>query len=799
MLFHLCIACAWPMKMSLFSYNPPNQLDQLDEDVLLAIFDQLHYQDLLRCEAVCRQWRNVLLSGTPWRRLFHRKIISSEQWRDIVRLFGVDVKKLETVHYRSLCRGIHREEKQTDRNWRTGNFKNNSPTNFLEDIAEITVWGDRIAVYSWYQSMTNLMYLVHRTSLEEISSIEIHEDFCAVTNTEIVVVWDMKNMKILDTNGRLISEVPELDEKERISWNLESCCITGNQMAVLSQTEGKEKLSFWDVSDPLRATRLKSKFFNLGLQLECEDYEISMKMDDEFIAISNFQGESTSFYFFSKETLDLHWSMQFDGNNMKNLSFGKGLLLVYVSKQNDKSEECGVIQVYDVTSRTYLREIPTTEEKDYGELDGKVGFNSKFIVVFDEPSNYRLPYKMNIYDLEAVKSLKSSANELLVHTFTMDLYCQRIVVTETEIFIWGTNKITILDFSSMDVFRNATNSVTLSSPWRSVWWSKGVDEEPLEPARHMEAYKTVLKYFHQLSMNCQKAVKRYPVVDPDIASFTLGDDFIGYRQRNPKMVIYDEEMNESFDEIKLKTVQISRTTRLSVMGKRIQIINIGTDKLIKEINLEKDAIGFHFGRNRIVFVSQIAEREHLFSVWKVESSVNLTHMKNVTIGENIPRYSFEDWLRVDEQFIAVKTPGFQDKGPTYYFLSLKTFQVERSLSGYFKESFCDGGYLFLMNNDCLVRILDVASGTFLHDIRVEPASIDYVVMARSNGNHSTLYVYDLKCLKETDTVPSHLLLTTIDLECQVKKMLMNETRIACLSKQEMFVVDLEPIDRLRCP
>ena len=123
-------------------------------------------------------------------------------------------------------------------------------------------------------------------------------------------------------------------------------------------------------------------------------------------------------------------------------------------------------------------------------------------------------------------------------------------------------------------------------------------------------------------------------------------------------------------------------------------------------------------------------------------------------------------------------------------------------------SFYDGGYLFLMNNDCLVRILDVATGTFLQNIRREPSCFDcvisrvnsnYVVIARSNGNHSTLYVYDLKCLKETDTVPSHLLLTTIDLECQVKKMLMNETRIACLSKQEMFVVDLEPIDRLRCP
>jgi hypothetical protein len=199
-----------------------------------------------------------------------------------------------------------------------------------------------------------------------------------------------------------------------------------------------------------------------------------------------------------------------------------------------------------------------------------------------------------------------------------------------------------------------------------------------------------------------------------------------------------------------KTAQISRSTRVSVMGKRIQLINIGTGNVIKEMNLEKDAIGFHLGRNRIVFVSQIAEREHLFSVWKVVNSTSLTRIKNVTIGQNIPLYVFEDWLRVDEQFIAVQTPGLQDTGPTSYFLSLKTFEVERSLSGYFKTSYYDGGYLFLMNNDCLVRTLDVASGTFLRDIRMEPTGIDckiirvnsnYVVIARSNENNSILYVH----------------------------------------------------------
>ena len=65
--------------------------------------------------------------------------------------------------------------------------------------------------------------------------------------------------------------------------------------------------------------------------------------------------------------------------------------------------------------------------------------------------------------------------------------------------------------------------------------------------------------------------------------------------------------------------------------------------------------------------------------------------------------------------------------------------------------------------------------------------------------YSKLYVYDLKCLKETDADPTHLLLTTIDLECKIEAMRMNETRIVCLSDKNMYVVDLKPVDRLRSP
>ena len=106
--------------MSLVTYN---QLNQLTADVLLVIFDNLDVQDLLRCELVCRQWRNVLLSGRPRKTLFHRKIVSSPQWRHVLQNFEVGVVKLGTVNYRALCRAIIQQLNEIYTNWRTGNFE----------------------------------------------------------------------------------------------------------------------------------------------------------------------------------------------------------------------------------------------------------------------------------------------------------------------------------------------------------------------------------------------------------------------------------------------------------------------------------------------------------------------------------------------------------------------------------------------------------------------------------------------------------------------------------------------------
>jgi len=130
----------------------------------------------------------------------------------------------------------------------------------------------------------------NRTSMS-LRCIVIPDESFAVTNTEIVAVWDKKNLKILDTDGQLISELQELDEGERISWKLASCCLSHDRMAMISQNDGQEKLSLWNVRDPFKVTRLYSHYFNLDLHFG-SDY--LMNMDDQFIAVTTFHNDTTS-------------------------------------------------------------------------------------------------------------------------------------------------------------------------------------------------------------------------------------------------------------------------------------------------------------------------------------------------------------------------------------------------------------------------------------------------------------------------------------------------------------------------
>jgi hypothetical protein len=309
----------------------------------------------------------------------------------------------------------------------------------------------------------------------------------------------------------------------------------------------------------------------------------------------------------------------------------------------------------------------------------------------------------------------------------------------------------------------------------------------------MEVYMEVLKYFHQLSMDCQTAIETCPI--GDFSFKNVGDDYAVYLNENP--------IRRAHPEMHDGTARISMATHVIVIGKTVKVIDTETQREIKQMKLTRDAINLHFFCNLLVLVFKNSNVEYALSIWRVDNCFNFTHVKDLTIG------GYNGYLQLDEQFIAVKTFERGTAGETYNFISMKTFKVERSVTFRAKYLQYDKGYLLILKGKGPVRILDVASGTFLHDIGIKPSKTFHMTIHlsfRVNSNYvviathdSKLYIYDLKCLKETDTLPTHLLLTTIDLECKVSAMLLHENRIVCLSNKDTYVVDLKPVDRLRCP
>ena len=149
---------------------------------------------------------------------------------------------METVHYRGLGKAIMREVNEIDNNWLTGNYKKiktkggDISTNFITRMDYLADFN--YCEWVWNDNRKEKLEFHTRTSITQCC-IVVPDGSFAVTNTEIVVVWDTKHVQILDTDGQLICEVPELDECERISRNLASCCISGDHMAVISHADGQ--------------------------------------------------------------------------------------------------------------------------------------------------------------------------------------------------------------------------------------------------------------------------------------------------------------------------------------------------------------------------------------------------------------------------------------------------------------------------------------------------------------------------------------------------------------------------------
>ena len=740
----------------------------LADDVLILIFSQLTDQDLLHCEAVCHQWRNVLMSGTLWKRSFHRMIASSVKWKTLLRNFQICEQNLQTVHYRSLYRATRQEVKKIDRNWRTGNFKL-----IEESVRRPEAVNSDYMAYTRYSQEDNKHFIeiVSRKNSkgEPIGRIEVSsESKCVLGDNGTVVVWDKKKVEIFNTDGLLLSEVPELTPEEKQQHDevqIKKCATEGHVLAVCrSKRYSTERLSVWNIKDPLNVNLLMRN--STDQRARYSDLEV----DEHFIAHWTWFRDGC-FNFISRKTLELKTKIV-KFVHRKHFFYDRGMFILHEHKIL-----YDIIQIWDVASSCEQRSYIETSSAfcDGCPLSNHVAFNSTFMIISFKARKGATT--LSVYDLEAIRNGKNG-DDALIKTFNVPFktcystYPHNMIVDDTQIIFPEAGR--ILDFGFFERFRNAPKRWASFLLWRNVWRAMGVHEHPVDPAHHMEEYRIVIDYFQQLDTNYHTSLK--------------GNLYDG-RLEDGKQILR---------QVALSSRQINKKIYFSCSDNEIQFFNSETDQLITKIEVECCPLLCCCNDSLLVAFCKFGENDHRLEVWRAESPKTLTRVKEMRLGDL-------NLLKVDEQFIVVTSAD----NKTYYFISTKTFEVERSLGAKTEYVDYDRGYLFLIKaNGPMARIMDVASGTFLHDVFIEKlphhsfgscrVNSKYVVIENNGFPKKTLWIYDLESIKATDDVPHYLLLCVIKTKLNGQLRLVDEDQIVCSSDIGVEVFNVASIDTLKC-
>jgi hypothetical protein len=188
-------------------------------------------------------------------------------------------------------------------------------------------------------------------------------------------------------------------------------------------------------------------------------------------------------------------------------------------------------------------------------------------------------------------------------------------------------------------------------------------------------------------------------------------------------------------------------------------------------------------------------------IWKMRNTPTLLHDR-----------TFEDrdlqiW-KVDEQFIAATAFNYQrPMADILYFISTETLEETRTLCVMNDIHVYDRGLLFQCRGNGIIRILDVATGTHFHDVRLpfrkedEPIIESVWPCASSNSNVavigwkytneeswskvSHLSVYDLEAVKNPNSDPGCHLLYTLQFQLDIQSFAINERNIAFAGEDVM--------------
>jgi F-box-like len=421
-----------------------SQSNEIGIDVLLMIFQHLDGEDLVKCEAVCRLWRDIVQSGTPWKKLFHRNKANFPLWRRAQRILESNQLTLRTDQYRD----IYEDILQVGQNWRTGHLTKLTYPGDQRTASILTMSDDYVA---WlYERRTETHGRHYGCAFLDTESMDI---------TEFPSVWGgpgLKEMLVLWTDFRTRSAVEVRDPKSHWTVNVtneewpysdEHQISFGSKLLVCYSTSRDNQKGFriWKIGNP--PTLLRTRI--------CEDHKWEiLKVDDQFIVVRHFvlqelEAKPRPLYFISTETLDIFTSLSV----MRDYKYEYNRGLLFQSRCN------GVIRILDLATGTFFNDVHLPYRK---EKEGSVRLlytwassNSNVVVIgwkyINEIVSNRRSH-LSVYDLEAVKNRNSDPGSHLLYTLQFQFEMDDFVMNESEIAFNGhyenyNRSVTVLKFA----------------------------------------------------------------------------------------------------------------------------------------------------------------------------------------------------------------------------------------------------------------------------------------------------------------------------------------------------------------
>jgi hypothetical protein len=270
---------------------------------------------------------------------------------------------------------------------------------------------------------------------------------------------------------------------------------------------------------------------------------------------------------------------------------------------------------------------------------------------------------------------------------------------------------------------------------------------------------------------------------------------------------------------------------LFAFNKAVRIIDTKTLRTVCELHKQQRDWGIvacAYGHGLLaIYTLQIESGSgiHYLQVWDVQhakpkllKSVEIDY-RGIRTGDN-ECMAINVHLKVEPSYIVVCAAWaniYDDENPvtTVHLISLKTFQIERSLSVMNRRVEYDQGLLLIGSRNERIRIIDAATGTYLHEIptnhrfgrwiidtrmwRVKMNSMYMIVLSECESEQTTLSVYDLSAIKNPKTQPDRLLLSTFNVDIAADGLIMDETHILAVSrKKQVVVIDFGSFDRFEC-